>query len=491
MTKESIMEKFFKLKANNTTVTTEIVAGLTTFFAMSYILFVNPQILSLTGMPSQAVFLATIISSAVGTLIMGLFANVPYALAPGMGLNAFFTYTVVFALGFSWQQALALVFICGVINILITVTKIRKLIILAIPDVLQHAIGGGIGVFVAYVGLKNAGFLQFTSEASSIVSVNGQALKAGAETFKGGLTSVVSNGGIVPALVNFTQPGAIVALIGLLLMAVLVVKRVPGAVLIGIVVTTLVGIPFGVTSLHVSSADSIGHALGQLHVTFGAAFGPEGMGSLFSTTNKILLSIMTIFAFSFSDIFDTLGTFIGTGRRTGIFSEADQDALAHGSGFSSKMDRALFADSIATGVGSIFGSSNVTTYVESAAGIAAGGRTGLTAVVVAVAFLLSSLFAPLIAVVPTQAVAPALIMVGVMMMSSFKQVDWDDLSEAIPAFMASIVMGFVYNISYGIAAGFIFYTLIKLITGKAKEIHPVLAIVTIGFILNFVFLAII
>lgn len=184
-----------------------------------------------------------------------------------------------------------------------------------------------------------------------------------------------------------------------------------------------------------------------------------------------------------------MGTFIGTGRKTGIFSEADQEALENGHGFSSKMDRALFADAIATGVGSIFGSSNVTTYVESAAGIGAGGRTGLTAVVVAAMFMISSLFAPVIAMVPTQAVAPVLIIVGIMMMSSFKEIDWDNLEEAIPAFMASIVMGFVYNISYGIAAGFIFYTLIKLITGKAKEIHPVLAIVTVGFIINFVFLA--
>jgi len=482
------MEKLFQLKANNTTVSREIIAGLTTFFAMSYILFVNPQILSLTGMPSQAVFLATIIASAVGTLIMGLFANVPYALAPGMGLNAFFTYTVVFALGFSWQQALALVFICGVINILITVTKIRKMIILAIPESIQHAIGGGIGVFVAYVGLKNAGFLQFTSEAANILSVNGKAYHAG-QSVKGGLESVVTGGGIVPALTNFANSGALVALIGLLLMAVLVVKKVPGAVLIGIVATTLIGISFGVTNLHVAGGNSFFHAVGELKVTFGAAFGAEGMGSLFNSSSKIVLSIMTIFAFSFSDIFDTLGTFIGTGRKTGIFSEADQEALENGHGFSSKMDRALFADAIATGVGSIFGSSNVTTYVESAAGIGAGGRTGLTAVVVAAMFMISSLFAPVIAMVPTQAVAPVLIIVGIMMMSSFKEIDWDNLEEAIPAFMASIVMGFVYNISYGIAAGFIFYTLIKLITGKAKEIHPVLAIVTVGFIINFVFLA--
>ncbi|MCI1987016.1 MAG: NCS2 family permease [Lactobacillus sp.] len=484
------MEHFFQLRANNTKVSTEVMAGLTTFFAMSYILFVNPQILSLAGMPSQAVFLATIIASAAGTLVMGLFANVPYALAPGMGLNAFFTYTVVFALGFKWQQALALVFICGVINILITVTKVRKMIIMAIPEVLQHAIGGGIGVFVGYIGLKNAGFLQFTSDSGNILSINNTAYHAATTTYKDGVTSVVTGGGIVPALVNFTQSGALLALIGLLLMTILVIKKVPGAVLIGIVVTTLIGIPMGVTDVSVSQANSFGHSFAQLGTTFGAAFGRNGMASLFTSPGQTVMSIMTIFAFSFSDTFDTLGTFIGTGRRTGIFSAKDEQAMEDGHGFSSKMDKALFADSIATSVGAIVGTSNTTTYVESAAGIGAGGRTGLTAVTTAACFLLSAVFAPLISVVPTQAVAPALILVGVMMTTSLKEIDWANLEEAVPAFMASVVMGLIYNISYGIAAGFIFYCLIKLLTGKAKEIHPLLAIVTVGFILNFIVLAV-
>ena len=484
------MESFFHLKANNTRVGTEIVAGLTTFFAMSYILFVNPQVLSLAGMPSQAVFMATIIASAVGTLVMGLFANVPYALAPGMGLNAFFTYTVVFALGYTWRQALAMVFICGMINILITVTKVRKMIIMAIPEVLQHAIGGGIGVFIGYIGLKNAGFLQFTSDSSNILSINDTAFKAATTTYKGGVTSVVTGGGIVPALTNFTQSGALLALIGLFIMAILVIKKVPGAVLIGIVVTTLIGIPMGVTNLHFTASDSLGNSFQQLGTTFGAAFSAQGMGSLFTTPGKIVMSIMSIFAFSFSDTFDTLGTFIGTGRRTGIFSAADEQAMENGHGFSSKMDKALFADSIATSIGAIFGTSNTTTYVESAAGIGAGGRTGLTSVVTAACFLISAVFAPLISVVPTQAVAPALILVGGMMMASLKESDWSNLREAVPAFMASIVMGLVYNISYGIAAGFIFYCLIKIIDGKIREIHPILGIVTIGFILNFIVLAV-
>jgi AGZA family xanthine/uracil permease-like MFS transporter len=484
------MNKLFQLKANNTTVATEITAGMTTFFAMSYILFVNPQILSLAGMPSQAVFLATIIASAIGSLVMGLFANVPYALAPGMGLNAFFTYTVVFALGYNWQQALALVFICGLFNIFITVTKIRKLIIVAIPEVLQHAIGGGIGVFVGYVGLKNAGLLQFTSDSSNILSINNAAYKATQTDFKGGIESVVTGGGIVPALSTFTTPGVLLALIGLVIMVILLIRKVPGAVLIGIVLTTLIGIPLGVTSTHFAASSSLGSSIGQLGTTFGAAFGPKGMGTLFTDGSHIVLSLMTIFAFCFSDTFDTLGTFIGTGRRTGIFSDDDMKQLQTSSGFSTRLDKALFADSIATSIGAVVGTSNTTTYVESAAGIGAGGRTGLTAVTVAVMFLISSFFAPLISVVPTQATAPALIMVGVMMASSLKEIDWSDLAEAIPAFMASIVMGLIYNISYGIAAGFIFYCLIKLVQGKAKEIHPVLAIATLGFILNFVILAI-
>lgn len=485
------MNNFFQLTKNRTKVSTEIMAGVTTFFAMSYILFVNPSVLSLTGMPSQAVFLATIIASAVGTLFMGLFANVPYALAPGMGLNAFFTYTVCFALGFSWQEALGLVFICGLINILITITKIRKLIITAIPETLQQAMGGGIGVFIAYIGFKNAGFLQFTSEPSSITSINGKAFSATQTMFKGGITNIISNGGIVPALVNFSQSGALLALIGLAVVIVLLVKKVPGAVLLSIIIATVVGIPMGVTNLHISGANSLGNSIGQLQTTFGAALGSKGMGALFGDTSRLPLVIMTIFAFSFSDTFDTLGTFIGTGRRTGIFSAQDEKEMEDGHGFSSKMDRALFADSIATSIGAIFGTSNTTTYVESAAGIGAGGRTGLTSVVTAILFLLSSLFAPFISIIPTQAIAPALIAVGVMMMGSFKEIDWNDLSEAIPAFMSSIFMGLCYNISYGIAAGFITYCLIKLVNGKAKEVHPVLWIVTILFIVNFIVLAII
>ena len=477
------MEKFFKLKENETKVSTEVIAGVTTFFAMSYILFVNPAILSASGMPFQAVFLATIIASVVGTLIMGLFANVPYAQAPGMGLNAFFTFTVVFGLGYTWQQALAMVFICGLINIFITVTKIRKLIIHAIPESMQHAIGGGIGIFVAYVGIKNANLISFSADSATITSsmVDGEVA-----------TNVTMNGGVVPALVNFNNPEVLLSVIGLVLMTVLVVMNIRGAILIGIVGTTIIGILMGVADLSAIDwqANSLGNSINELGVTFGAAFGPEGMQSLFADSAKIPQVIMTIIAFSLSDTFDTIGTFIGTGRRTGIFSQEDEDALEDSKGFTTKMDRALFADAVATSIGAVFGTSNTTTFVESAAGIGAGGRTGLTSVVVAGMFLLSSLFSPIISIVPAQATAPALILVGVMMMASFKDIDWTQLEEAVPAFFASIFMGLCYSISYGIAAGFIFFAIVKVVKGKGKEVSPVLWIVNALFILNFVIMAI-
>jgi adenine/guanine/hypoxanthine permease len=478
---------FFNLKGNHTNVRTEVGAGLTTFFAMAYIIIVNPTMLSQTGMPWGAVFLATIIASVIGTLIMGLFANVPYAQAPGMGLNAFFVFTVCFGLKFVWQEALAMVFLCGLINILITVTKVRKLIIKSIPVSLQNAIGGGIGIFIAYIGIKNAGLLQFTSDASTLVSVNDQPFNA-----KGsydGIFAAVTGGGIVPAIVKLNTPLVVLALIGLALTVILLVRKVKGAILISIAVTTLIGIPMGLTVVGAQTMD-FAKACSQLPQTFGAAFGNPGLGSLFADPSKIPLVLMTIFAFSLSDTFDTIGTFIGTGRKTGIFSAEDQKALESSNGFKSKMDKALFADATATSIGAIFGTSNTTTYVESAAGIGAGGRTGLTSVVVALLFIVSAFFAPLVSAVPSAATAPALIIVGIMMMSSFKEIEWTDLEDAIPAFFASVFMAFCYSISYGIAAGFIFYCLIKVVRGKAKEVHPILWVATGLFILNFVILAI-
>jgi len=449
------MERYFKLKENGTNVRTEVIAGFTTFFAMAYIIMVNPNILSQSGMPWGGVFLATIISSTIGTLFMGLVANVPYALAPGMGLNAFFTFTVVLQLGFTWQEALAMVFICGIINILITVTKLRKLIIKSIPESLQTAIGGGIGIFIAYIGLLNVGLIDFSSG--------------------------------VPSLVAFKTAPVLLTIIGLLITVILLVKNVKGAIFIGIIITTILGIPFGVTQL--ADTVSFGEALSQLPETFLAAFGNPGIMSLFSDPSKIPLVLMTIFAFSLSDTFDTIGTFIGTGRKSGIFTAEDEKALEEGSGFSSKMDKALFADSIGTSIGAIFGTSNTTTFVESAAGIGAGGRTGLTSVVVAILFVLSAFFAPVISAIPSAATSPALIIVGIMMLSAFAEVDWSNLSEAIPAFFAGIFMGLCYSISYGIAAGFIFYCIVKIVKGETKDINPVLWVATLLFILNFVILA--
>lgn len=449
------MEKLFHLKENGTTVSTEIVAGLTTFFAMSYIIVVNPGILSQSGMQWGAVFLATIISAIVGTLVMGLVANVPYAQAPSMGLNAFFVYTVCFTLGFTWQQALSMVFICGILNILITVTKLRKYIIKAIPLSMQNAISGGIGAFVAYIGFLNVDIIDFSAG--------------------------------VPALPTLNQPTLWVFLIGLAIVVALLVLKVKGSILIAIVATTIIGIPFGVTKL--GETISFTEACSQLPTTFLAIFKEDGIVSLFTDPVKLPLVLITIFSFSVSDTFDTIGTFIGTGRKSGIFSEADEEAMEHGTGFKSKMDKALFADAAATSVGALFGTSNTTTLIESTAGIAAGGRTGLTSVVVAVCFAVSAFFAGLISAVPSAATAPALVVVGIMMMSSFKDINWDDFEEAVPAFFASVFMALCYSISYGIAAGFIFYVLVKVCTGKAKQINPILWVCCALFVLNFVLLA--
>ena len=465
------MEKFFKFKENGTTLSREVIAGLTTFFAMAYIIVVNPGVLSASGMEWGAVFLATIIASIIGTLIMGLVANVPYAQAPGMGLNAFFVYTVCFGLGFTWQQALSMVFICGLINIIITVTKLRKFIIRSIPHSLQNAIGGGIGIFVAYIGFLNIDIVSFT----------------GASVGEDGSSVITS--GIVPELAKLNTPTLWLFLIGLILTIILLVCNVKGAILIGIVVTAIIGIPMGVTS--VASSISFTDACQQLPTTFGAIFTSAGLPSLFSDVAKIPLVLITIFAFSISDTFDTIGTFIGTGRRTGIFSDEDEKAMETQAGFHSKMDRALFADATATSIGAIFGTSNTTTFVESAAGIGAGGRTGFTSVVVAICFALSAFLATFVSAIPSAATAPALVLVGVMMTSSFKEIKWDDLSEAIPAFFAGIFMALCYSISYGIAAGFITYCIVKVCKGKAKEVHPILWVVTALFILNFILLAII
>lgn len=451
------MKGIFKLKENKTTAGREVVAGLTTFFAMAYIVVVNPTILSESGMEWGAVFLASIISAVVGTLIMGLVANVPYAQAPGMGINAFFVYTVCFGLGFTWQQTLSMVFICGLINIFITVTKIRKYIIKAIPSSIQSAIGGGIGIFVAYCGLLNVKIIDFSSD--------------------------------VPALPRLDQPSLWLFLIGLFLTVVLLICKVKGAILIGIVATALIGIPMGVTVM--TDTVSFSEACRQLPSTFGVIFTGEGLPSLFSDAAKIPLVLVTIFSFSLTDTFDTIGTFIGTGRKAGLFTDEDAHVMESSHGFKSKMDKALFADATATSIGAVFGTSNTTTYVESAAGIAVGGRTGLTSVVVALCFALSAFMATFVSAIPMAATAPALVVVGVMTMSSFKEIKWDDFEEALPAFFAGVFMALCYSISYGIAAGFIFYCLVKIFKKQARDINPVLWVATALFILNFVLLALI
>ena len=451
------MEHFFKLKENGTTVSTEITAGLTTFFTMAYIIIVNPTLLSQAGMEWGAVFLATIIASIIGTLIMGLVANVPYAQAPGMGMNAFFVYTVCFNLGFTWQQALSMVFICGLINLLITVTKLRKSIIGAIPPSLQNAIGGGIGVFVAYLGLLNVGMITFESG--------------------------------VPAIATLNEPVLWLFLFGLVLTIVLLVCNVKGAILIGIVVSAVVGIPMGVTTT--SDTVSFSEACAALPTTFLAIFTPEGLPSLFADAARLPLAIITIFAFSISDTFDTIGTFIGTGRRAGIFSEEDEKAMENQPGFKSKMDRALFADATATSIGALFGTSNTTTFVESASGIGAGGRTGLTSVVVAICFAVSAFLASFVSAIPMAATAPALVVVGVMMLSAFKEINWEDFSEAGPAFFAGLFMALCYSISYGIAFGFISYCVVRICRREAGKVHPIIWAASILFILNFVLLAVI
>jgi len=462
------MEKFFGMKEKGTNVRTEMVAGLTTFFTMAYIMFVNPSILSASGMNWGGVFVATILATAVGTLVMGLFANVPYAVAPGMGLNAFFTFSVCFGLGFAWQEALAMVFICGIINIIITVTKVRKAIIKAIPRSLQLAIGGGIGLFIAYIGVKNAGLINFVSTL---------------EGFTPGAAAV-------PELAHFNAAGPLLSTIGLLIIVVLLVLKVKGALLIGIIATTLIGIPMGVTKIPERLFD-MSALSGFSDVSF-AFFGEVGLNSLFGKGAAMVpIVLITIFAFSLADTFDTIGTFIGTGRKTGIFDEADEKALANSKGFKSRMDKALFADATATSLGALFGTSNTTTYIESASGIGEGGRTGFTSVIVAALFLLCLPFASLFGMVPSEATAPVLIIVGVLMAEAFADIRWKQLEDAVPAFFTVTIMTFAYNISYGIAAGFIFYCLVKICKKEFHEVHPILFGATLLFLLNFILLAVI
>ena len=320
---------------------------------------------------------------------------------------------------------------------------------------LFHFIGGGIGIFVAYIGMLNIGLVEFSSG--------------------------------VPAMAALNQPALWLFLIGLVLTIVLLLLNVKGAILIGILVSTVIGIPMGLTAA--GDTVSFSQACAALPTTFGVIFTKEGLPSLFADPGRLPLVLITIFSFCLSDTFDTIGTFIGTGRRSGIFSQEDEASMESGAGFRSKMDKALFADATATSIGAVFGTSNTTTYVESAAGIGAGGRTGLTSVVVAACFVLSAFLASLVSAIPSAATAPALVIVGIMMMSSFREIDWSELSEAIPAFFAGVFMALCYSISYGIAAGFLFYCLVKICKKQAGQIHPIIWVPTALFILNFILTA--
>ncbi|CAK1224738.1 MULTISPECIES: NCS2 family permease [Fructobacillus] len=483
------MQSFFKLKENNTTVRREVVAGITTFVSMAYIFFLNPQILGQTGMPALAVFVAAIIVAVFGTLAMGLYANVPFALAPGIGMQAYFTYTIVFGFGFKWQQALAIVFLVGILDVIITLTHGRQAIVKAIPTELKAAIGGGLGVFVTYIGLKNAGFINFVIDGNNLITVNDKAYNGG--SVHGPLTSLLASGGVTPELTKFTQSPALLALIGLLLLTFMLIKKVPGAFLITLVATTLIGIPMGVTDVHMSAATSLPHAFSEFSSTFGAAFGPHGMQSLFGTWQKTILAVVTIFAMGLTGLFDAIGTLIGIGNQTGIFSKEDQEAFVADNSFNSKMDKALVVDTFTTTLAGAVGTSNTTTFIESATGVAAGGRTGLANVVTSVGFLLMLFLAPLVSIVPTAAIAPLLIVVGIMMMAEFKKIDWADLAVALPAFFTSIFMAFSYSISYGIAAGFIFYIVVKIAQKQFKTLSPILLVITAFFLINFILIAII
>ena len=451
-----MIDKFFKLKENKTNILTELIAGITIFISISYIIFINPKILSQAGMDYNAVYSATILASIIGTLIMGLIANVPYVQSAGLGLNALFTYTICGTLGFTWQEALAMVFICGIINLIITATSIRKKLIKAIPVFLQDAITVGIGLFITFTGFRNANLINYSVEQIN----NGVAV--GSKT--------------IPSIVNFNNPAVILAIIGLLITTVLVIKKVKGSYLIGILLTTIIGIPLGVTQLPDFSNYTI---LPSIAPTFMKL----NLSGLLTAKAGLITVFMTIFTLCISDVFDTIGTFIGTGKKSGIF-KVDKDG-----NMPKKLERALFADSIATGVGACLGTSNVTSYVESSAGIEVGGRTGLTAVFAAICFALALFVAPLVACVPMEAIAPVLILIGVSMIGSVRSIEWDDMTIAIPAFFTIIVMPFTYSITTGIELGLLFYIIANVVNKNYKNVSPMIYIFSLLFVIDFIYKA--
>lgn len=435
--KKSMLDRVFKLTENNTNVKTEVIAGMTTFMTMAYILVVNPSILGDAGMDKDAVFAATAIAAFIGSCIMGFLANYPIALAPGMGLNAFFAYTVVLQMGYSWQFALCAVLIEGVIFILLTLTNVREKIIDCIPGVLKHAVTAGIGLYIAFIGLVNAG--------------------------------IVQGGGAILQLGNMQSPTVVLAILGLVIAAVLLSRNVKGTFLLAMVVTTAIGIIAGLVQIPHALVSSVP----SLKPVFLQAFSVP-VDQIFS-----LDMLVVVFTFLFVDLFDTVGCLVGVASKGNMLDE---------NGKLPKAKEALFADAIATTTGSLLGTSTVTAYIESAAGIGEGGRTGLTAVTTGILFLLSLFFAPIFTSIPPQATAPVLILVGVMMASSLLEIDFSDFTNAIPAFLTFAMMPLAYSIADGIIFGIISFTILKLATGKKKEVNISLIFLSIMFILKFVLL---
>lgn len=454
-----MLEKIFKLKQNNTTIKTEIMAGITTFMTMAYILAVNPSILADAGMDPTAVLLATAIASFVGTACMALMANLPFVLSAGMGLNAYLSYTVVLGMGYSWQIALLAVFVEGLIFVALSLTNVREAIFNAIPLTLKRGVSVGIGLFIAFIGLQNAGLVV---DASTLVTI----------------TSFTE---------NFTTHGicALLAVIGLLLTAVLHIRGVKGSILIGIVATWLLGMVCQLVGIYAPNPEAGFYSLiPTAVVSFDFSKLGETAGQCFNvdwSAIRLLDFVVVVFAFLFVDIFDTLGTLIGVATKAKMLDEE---------GRLPKIKPALLADAIGTTAGAALGTSTITTFVESASGVAAGGRTGLTAMVSGLLFLLATVFAPLFTTIPSFATAPALIMVGFLMVSSVTEIRFDDdnLTEAIPAYIAIIAMPLCYSISEGISLGIISYVVLNLCTGKAKKVTPLMYVLAVLFVLKYIFL---
>ena len=452
-----MLEKFFKLKENGTNVRTEVVAGVTTFMTMAYILAVNPSILSASGMDAQAVLIATAIASFIGTICMALLANYPFALAPGLGLNAYFAYTVCGSMGYSWQIALFAVFVEGLIFIVLSLTNVREAIFNAIPLQLKKGVSVGIGLFIAFIGLQNAGI-------------------------------VVNNDSTLVSIVDFTADfhtsgiSALLAVIGIFIIAVLYVKKVKGAILIGIFATWILGIICQLTGLYVVTPDAGYYSL----IPAWSSFNLGAISSVFGQCFKADFSSLRAFdfvaiicAFLFVDIFDTLGTLIGCATKADMLDKE---------GKLPRIKEALLADAIATTAGAVLGTSTTTTFVESSAGVAEGGRTGLSSVVTGLLFLLAVFLSPIFITIPSFATAPALLFVGFLMISAVTAIDFNDFTEAVPAYLALIAMPLTYSISEGIAAGVISYVVINLISGKAKKITPLMYVLAVLFICKFIFL---